>query len=151
MLMILAAISLAAQPTEAEAAVLACTQVADDRARLACFDAAVRTLEVAAEEKEERAAEAAVAAFGKQERASGRETLEELTLAVTDVSLDRNGVATFTLENGQIWRQTSRSSQPIHSGQMSHIETATITSAAMGSHRMRLEPLGRSFKVKRIQ
>ena len=140
---------LLAQATPVEEALLQCTAISKDKERLSCFDEAISALKQETEVRAAKQQEKAVEEFGVTVRAAEKE-LQELGDKVSEVRLDYNGRAIVTLENGQVWRQIQSSSRPILSVEIDRIETATIKRAALGSYRMTVEPLGRSFKVRRV-
>lgn len=144
--------------------VYVCADIAEDSARLACYDEAVGRLEAA-----ETAGEIATVTRSEVEavqrdsfgfsipslpslalpRLGGGEgddgDLERVTVAVSRISRDGFGDVVVTLENGQVWRQTDR-------GQVRYRdpEMAEVRRAAMGSFMMRLDN-GRLFRVERVR
>lgn len=140
---------LLAQNLPSEDALLKCTEITSDAARLACFDEAVAGLRIEANRRAEQQKAQAVEEFGIT-NPNEDEQLQEVAAAVIDVRIDRAGRAVVTLDNGQVWRQLQSGNRPVRSIDFKRMKTATIKKAALGSHRMTVEPLGRSFKVKRV-
>ncbi|MEE4210423.1 MAG: hypothetical protein V2I43_14310 [Parvularcula sp.] len=177
-----------------------CAVMTDDRARLACFDEAVRPLresalaeaaardrteqaradearlraaerdlEAARREAEEarnraRAAEAALAAKEAAEESTERqrfgsrfdskereEEIKEISGGVESVTFDPYGMVTVTLENGQVWEQLDADSRKLSTFDADRAEDATVERGILGSYRMRLEPLGKSIRVRRVK
>jgi hypothetical protein len=138
--------------------VYACTSVADDANRLACYDSAVGRLQ---------AAEAAgdVTTVTRKEVEQVRQdsfgfsipSLPSLTLGKSDdaglkevrlpVKAVRGarGNLVVTLENGQIWRQID--SKPLRNNDQTE---AQIYEAALGSFKMKLDG-GVAFRVERVK
>ena len=137
--------------------VYACKAVADDNARLACYDAAVGRLQEAeaagkittVTEKDIEEAQRssfglptiAMPSFGL---AKESEAIEEVSVAVNAIS-GGPGALRVTLENGQVWVQTD--DRPIKARGQSE---AVIKKASFGSFKMKLDG-GRAFKVKRVK
>ncbi|MEM9837511.1 MAG: hypothetical protein AAF830_00005, partial [Pseudomonadota bacterium] len=70
------------------------------------------------------------------------------TLAVQEIRFNRNGSIIITLENGEVWAQIKSDTRKIKDYQADRIETAQVSKGALGSRKMRLEPLGRTVKVR---
>lgn len=121
----LSAASAAAQ-TPASDALLACAGTVDDAERLACYDRAAAAASPSARQAAERRAAAAavaaeqaaqkaeaerVAAFGRGGmRGTAPSTDEEfdtLSATIRAVDYDRERKALVSLDNGQVWRQSS--------------------------------------------
>lgn len=151
MLSILLATTLLIQGSISEQALLDCAEIDNKNKRLACFDDAVGPLREAINQREELRAQQAIDDFGRAAPKPEVEALEELELAVTEARLNRAGDLVVTLENGQVWRQSSSNGQPIRNLHLKKVKSVIISKAAMQSHRMRVEPLGRSFKAKRVR
>lgn len=150
---------------------VACAAKVDDAERLACYDAAVRSLNAEARaasearEKEAKAARAAAEAsaaaaaaaaaaqaeadrknnFGKPVEKA--ETVSELTATVTELLTDGNRKSVFVLDNGQIWRHADGPALPNVKAGMQ----VTLKRGALGS--FRLLPVGsnRSVQVVRMR
>ena len=130
--------SLLALPAGAETledALRHCTEFSDDRKRLACFDKAAGKLHQIAEQR-----------FGHEERDAVQEAPESISATITDAVESAHGKYTFTLDNGQVWRQTD-SGRAIWRGG----EQVTLERGALGSFFMRKTTGGRSLRVKRIK
>lgn len=171
--MILALTLLFASAPPADAA--ACRQIADAAARLACYDAA--TSETAPEVPSAPTAPVApvadvapapvaapvavaaptdaeksrIARFGLRPERAAPAPAEAITAAVDRIELGRANATRIYLTNGQIWQQVDHSSDPLPWGVTRKPQTATIKDAALGSFRMRLEPIGETIRVKRIK
>lgn len=149
-------------------AIYACSEIADDMARLACYDESVGRLEAAEEAGEVTTISKAEVkeiqkdsfgfslpslALGVLPRFGGGEDEESARLvevefpiaSVRELSLDRVRV---TLENGQVWEQ-KESDYRVYSAKRG-AEIAFIERGAMGGYRMKIDG-GRAFRVKRIQ
>lgn len=141
------AFSLLLQLTAAEEAFLTCTSIEESDVRLACFDRAAEPLSKVIEKRARDAEDR----FGQVAPDTDDRQLDEIETAVLEVDLGQNGNVTFHLENGHVWRKLRSSGRTIRESQLGRIETAVIKKAALGSHRMTVEPLGWSFKVKRVK
>ena len=150
---------------------LRCAAIADDGDRLACFDrtAAVLTAVPApitgpraarTEPAPAAAAEPAPAATAGAEPETARRRFglpqrraepDSVSAAVAELSLDRAGKLIVTLEDGQVWRQIGGDTTAVRLPRSGTSQTATIRRAALGSYRLRLEPLGRTVRVKRVE
>ncbi len=139
-------------------AVIRCRGIAEDTARLACFDAAVGALTQAATSGD------LVAVDREQRRAVRRQTfgftlpaltifdrgepaaeLNRMEVKIAAASQDGFGKWIVTLDDGAVWRQVDDNDiePPPHSG-----STAVISHGAMGSFFMKID--GRGFmRVRR--
>ncbi len=137
-----------------------CAEIETDAARLACFDALARELgqanvaERAAPEPTDNLTDNATPrtenedAFGA-ELIGSRETLgpDEIQSRLVGEFAGWHGNTTFTLENGQIWRQAEegrlvfRSDAPL----------ITIRRGAFGTYRLTVEGVNRSVRVRRLE
>ena len=176
MLPLLAALAVQAL-TAQDGAFLRCAGIADDAERLACFDRAAAMVETRGESAAapvlgpalppETApppapATAPAAAlpppaadpeperrrFGLPQR---RAEPDSQTLGVAELSLDRAGKLVVTLADGQVWRQIGGDTTAVRLPRAGTEQTATVRRAALGSYRMRIEPLGRTVRVKRVE
>ncbi len=147
------------------AGIYACADEAGDSARLACFDAAVAALRADEEEGEvavvsseqiEKVAEesfgrpggadlAAVAPKVAAASASGAEAPDELVMTVVKIDEQRDGKIVLTMENGQVWRQTT-GGRPRYRGNGPW--EAEIMRGAIGGFRLKLDG-GRPIRVTR--
>jgi hypothetical protein len=121
-----------------------CRSIADDTARLACFDASVAELVVAEEKKEIRFADKALVKetrkglFGFSLPRIGlfggdgeEEQVKEIEAVVKSASIDRSGKYRIVMEDGAVWQQidTTRLPREPKPGQKVKIRVA-----AMGSY-----------------
>lgn len=151
------------------AGIYACADETSDSARLACFDAAVAALRSDEEEGElavvtsEQIEQAATESFGRQGGANLAavapkvaaaseakanaitETPDEVTLTVVKIDEQRDGKIWLTMENGQVWRQTT-GSRPRYRGNGPW--EAEIMQGAIGGYRLKLDG-GRPIRVTR--
>ena len=150
-----------AQPGILNADLARCAAITADTVRLACFDALAR--EPGSQSNAERASpEPAVAesteatletagndnAFGAEliggSRAQGPDRIEN---RLVGEFTGWRGNTTFTLENGQVWRQAEdgrlsfRSDSPL----------VTIRRGAFGTYRLTVEGVNRAVRVRRIE
>lgn len=151
-------------PTDA---VYACASVAEDAARLACFDNAVatlrtqeeaglvRTIDVARIQTIEKEAfgfsmPSLPALFSRSASDADkvkREDIDEITVAVKSARIQGvTGKAIVVLENGQTWEQIDTAKIPASS--LRKAKEARVRKAALGSFMMTVDG-GRSFRVKR--
>lgn len=153
-----------ANPTDP---IYACASIAENAARLACFDEAVGTLRT----KEEAGLVQTIdvgqietiekEAFGfsmpslpglfsrssSSEKKVGREEIDEITVAVKSARIQGvTGRAIVTLENDQTWEQIDTTR--ILATSLRKAKVVRVRKAAMGSFMMTLDG-GRSFRVKR--
>lgn len=146
-----------------------CSAISGDAGRLACFDRVAASLKIAEEKKEIVAIDAQSAKKLKKEAfgfnlpslpklglpsfGGDKDKPEPLVAAVKSVTGGRGqnaGRRTVTLENGQVWVQSSGSLNYVPKGDL----TATITPASMGSFKISLnngKTTVRGMRVRRIQ
>lgn len=169
---------LASEPVAADAAVdaaIACIDIADPAARLACLDAAATKLKETRIIREEddaagfqaadardagplptiSSAETEVDAFGAERVESKRtererERLNELTAAVVEARVNRFGVITVTLDNGQVWRQLDSDGDRVRLREGT-LYNVRIKRGAVGGYRGKFLELGRTIRMKRIK
>jgi hypothetical protein len=157
------------EKTDAVAAALACRQIVDSQARLACFEASMSGLEAAFPEavlapeervvvQEEKKRRRLIDRFGfgdggtgaptKVEQADGAPALDRLSLVVIETATSGRGKLVVFMENGQVWRQIDADPERVRvpRGDL----TAEIRTGSFGSHTMRLNG-GKSFKVRRVR
>jgi hypothetical protein len=146
-----------AQPTVSSADLARCAEIAQDVARLACFDTLVqRRGDDRRTESERTANDSAEAssqvenedAFGA-ELLGGRETLgpDEIESRLIGEFTGWRGNTTFRLENSQVWRQAEE-------GRLVFRSTApliTIRRGAFGTYRLGVEGINRSVRVRRLE
>ncbi|WP_299592130.1 hypothetical protein [uncultured Microbulbifer sp.] len=126
-------------PTQAETVneeLQQCSQFSDDKKRLACFDKLAGSLQQHAEKQ-----------FGQEQKQVIEEAPDSITATVTSATKGAFGKYTFTLDNGQVWRQVESSSRNIWRGG----EQITVERGALGSFIMRKATGGRSLRVKRVK
>ncbi|MGE0044336.1 MAG: hypothetical protein AB7J28_04525 [Hyphomonadaceae bacterium] len=169
---LLAAGSAAAQPQaqlpEGGPAILnnvfECREIADDAARLACFDAAVGQLQSAqqagtfASVDREQVREVQREGFGFSiggltrllPRLGGREASEEDEITEVSLTVERvldrgNGYHAFVMTNGSVWRQVqAESARNVRAG-----TNVTIRQASLGSYMMSSSRGGSAHRVRR--
>ena len=150
-----------------------CAEVADDAERLRCYDAAMGRLKEAIEVTPQEQ----VAAFGKPgedqgggfsvfgltlwgqaqtpeqfgaeqvARANPTEGLDEITAKVVDYAYTPLGMAIMFLDNGQVWRQTD--GRKIKFSRDPEKRIVTIKTGIMGSYRLTVGDLNRTYTVRR--
>ncbi len=147
----------AALAGDTQAALCACRAMADDAARLACYDreadrvAALPAADAAPAapvlSPEERFGRRGVIAREEEDRekAAMRE-LGELHATVTEIWTRSDGLMRITLDNGQVWSQN----RPDPFFRLKTGEKVKIEPAALGSFLMST-PAKRSTRVTRIQ
>ncbi|WP_160153275.1 hypothetical protein [Microbulbifer sp. ALW1] len=113
-----------------------CSQFSDNDKRLACYDKISGSLRQHAEQQ-----------FGQEQQQVIEEAPEAITAKIVSAEEGVHGKFTFTLDNGQVWRQVGSSTRNFWKGG----EQVTIQRGALGSYLMRKETGGRSLRVKRIQ
>jgi hypothetical protein len=144
--------------TLAQAAVppefVACSRIQKNSERLACYDRAIAYLTQPTEQQ--AAAPSPEGSFGLQASvpqppAAAREgsksnEVSSITARVTEVSTDRAGNKVVSLDNGQTWRELSKSTfLSLDPG-----DEVTINRAALGSFIMSV-PNGRPVRVRRVK
>lgn len=130
----------ATMTAEAEAAEL----LAAEQARVAALEAELAAAQERADEAELRASRSDALA---KEATKGFETF---TAEVLETSFSRYGRLTVKLSNGETWRQLESDSTTIRPQRADRIQTVEIRAAAMGSRRMRIDPLGKTIRVRRV-
>jgi hypothetical protein len=150
--------SLPCVASEPLAPLLGCRALTDPTARLACFDRESAHLDAAPVAP---AAPAAVrpaqskenfglpdAAIAKKEVAAGTRAadLPAIDAHITHVSVSADGQATFTLDNGQVWRQLLAEGDLLAAPG----EPVTLSRGVFNSYWLRLKT-GRGCKVTRIR
>ena len=69
--------------------------------------------------------------------------------AIASVAFDPYGDAIVTLADGQVWRQLRSDSRKLRERDAEAAERVVVKRGAFGSHRMTVEPLGRTIRVRR--
>lgn len=141
----------------------ACGKIAEDKARLACFDEALQSLDqrqavVQQTQKEQAEAEYGLKKFETRKQAEtekpevrelGPAGVEELRSRIAEVFVQNvNGRHIVVLENGQMWRQTSVSS---FRGTLRAGMEVTISEGAIGGYRMKFEGKSGFLGVTRVK
>jgi len=164
-----------ASATDIRAELDTCRSLADDAARLACYDrAAGRILAQPAAPEPATAAAAPAAAtpaaaapataaaaasteddFGRERVLAAEEAkrqeqqtreIGELSATVTDIDTRMDGLMTITLDNGQVWRQTRPDSMfRLKTGDRINIQPGAMKSFILSG------PSNRSTRVSRVQ
>ena len=159
----------ATAPAEAPGEELrACRDLADDQARLACYDDAVdrraKSEDSGPESSAENAAAPAESAatptsisqedlFGKTstevertvEEATGSERIDSLSATIAKLQKYGYNKVLITLDNGQVWKQVDTSTLRLRAG-----DSISIERAALGSFMLRKPGNGRRMRVSRI-
>jgi hypothetical protein len=158
---------------EASDAAVACLDIEDAAARLACLEGAARAIKatrVRPETAEETAAANAakapvVAAEGAtEEELFGAEALDTvkkekrekakkfaLNAKVVEFRVNRFGDVTAVLENGQVWRQLEGDSARLPRPGADKLYTVRIKRGAVGSYVMTVNEMKRAVRVRRIK
>ncbi len=147
------------QKPEAISAMLACRQIADQTARLACFDNTSAKVEVSLQEGRTVVVDRAQIVEDQKERfgqlrrdpdeqapAIGDEGLAEITGSVSSAVRDQDGRWIIQLADGARWRQIDST---LLGQQPKAGSSVKIRRAALGSFKISLES-GPAFKAKRI-
>lgn len=175
-----AALALVAAARAAESpldALFACQKIADEAARLTCLDREVAALrgvtqsgEVVAVERKTleessyglnrsgvplpkmESPNVANAEPARQQIVRGENGRMEGLANVAVVRVDRTpyGQVIVELENGQVWTQTDRIQLDDLRRAPRQAMTASISNAALGSHKMQLNGQGAWFRVRRV-
>lgn len=117
----------------------ACRPLHDERARLACFDAALAKLEAAPSD------------FGGEDLKRPDSTAQEpavLTARAAQVRLNAIQHFTVVLDNGQLWRQLDSDTAVAHFREGA---TVRIKRGFLDSYSLSVEGASAIFKVKRIK
>jgi hypothetical protein len=134
---------------------VSCSRIQKSGERLACYDRAVAYLSQPNERQ--TAAPSAETSFGLQasvpqppaaatKDGANEDEISSIQARVTELSTDREGKKVVTLDNGQVWRELSKSSfVSLKVG-----DEVTITRAALGSFRMAV-PNGQPLRVRRVR
>jgi len=123
----------------------ACAGMADPRARLSCYDALFPP--TASRQEVARVAERDFGLEASKPRSlDGAQTPGQIEAIVTRVTGEPGSGRLFTLENGQVWRQTDSGVL----GQVRPGDRVVIKDAAFSSYLL-LTPSRVSVRVKRVQ
>ncbi len=77
--------------------------------------------------------------------------IKAITSDVTSLSLKGNGVAVVVLENGQVWQQIKGDNTHIWLSKKPKKYSVTIKIGALNSYRMKIEPIGKTIRVRRVK
>ncbi|MEQ1930583.1 MAG: hypothetical protein ABL957_08620 [Parvularculaceae bacterium] len=161
-------------------AALACRTVADNAARLACFDGAVAGVDSAKAERSAELQEKKVAKEKKKredfglkggdvvvmadtEENFGGEAVPEIraaqdekrlkTITATATSIKVNSIkqATLVLDNGQVWKQLESDDENLGHPKDGKPYTVTIKRATFGNYMATVEELNRTIRVTRVK
>lgn len=153
-------------------AAIACLDIEETEARLACLEGAAQELKatrVRRETAEESAAADAATApvvaddaseedrFGAETLASTKKAIRErdeatrLNSRVVELRFNAVGDVTAVLENGQVWRQLASDSAVIRPTNKGKVFTVTIRRGPFGNYIMRINELKRAIRVRRIK
>jgi hypothetical protein len=131
-----------------------CYAVKDNAERLACYDGVVAALMAEREASLEKR-EAVTKAFGGEDFAD-RDALEDIermsriSAPVASHKVNANGMISFTLENGQVWRQID-GDRRIRALKAGVPYTVEIRRLMFGRYEMRIEPAGSTIRVERMK
>lgn len=137
----------ASLPAAAQQVTHACASIVAPTKRLACYDRAFPPAHDAQAEASEQAR-----AFGLQptpdpaEKAAEAAYNKDMNSRVASVSSDRDGERLFTLDNGQVWRQTGSSIL----GLARPGDAITIRTGSFHSYLL-ITPGGVPLRVKRVR
>jgi hypothetical protein len=149
LLCVVCAVSVAAT-SDPQAALLACRDLKDGVARLACFDresaALVALAATPALAPEQTFGLSPVAIVERESVAAQRPELAEVQARLVGIGLGMDGRSELTLDNGQVWRQLSPDEELlIKTG-----DIVTLSRGVLGSYWL-TAPSGRGCKVRRIR
>ena len=133
-------VAASAMPAAQEA--VECTGIADDSARLACYDA---LFDVIAPDNGDP-----LAAFGREQidpqpRDNRASSLDQMTAAVSTISKPKGRAAVITLDNEQVWSQVSFRYVRLREG-----DSVTIKPSRFGGYILTNER-GVTMRVRRIR
>lgn len=180
-LVVAAGAAAAADPAALLKRALACRGVESADARLACYDEALSDADPAALETAAAAPTAAPAAppapvaasapaaaaapehrltpeetFGataamiEKKRGKPKNELDSITSAVVELDKSAAGDLIVRLANGQVWLQKGTERAPFLNKDPDEY-SVTIRRSPFGGYRMRIEPIGRTIRVRRIK
>lgn len=84
-------------------------------------------------------------------RGEEEEVLDNLTQPITAYRILPRGEIRVVLDNGQVWDQLASDRRRLQRVDDRWVQTAIITRGALGSYRMKVEPIGETIKVKRTR
>lgn len=134
---------------------VSCSRIPKNGERLACYDRAVEYLTQPS--GRQAAAPTPEASFGLQatvpqppaaaaKDGASDDEVTSITARITEISSDREGKKRITLDNGQTWRELTKSSYT----SLNVGDEVTINRAALGSFMMSI-PNGRPIRVRRAK
>ena len=150
----------AAGAADIGAAIDACRVETDDARRLACYDRAAGRAKAAEPAALPQAASAPAAAkpeddFGRerqlayeedQKRAEATRAVGEIQSSIAGIEKRMDGLMTFTLDNGQVWRQVRPDSRfSINDGDVIRIQPGSLGSFILSG------PTKKSTRVTRVK
>lgn len=129
----------------------ACAAMADDAARLACFDATYSRQRVVIAEREVAEEREREEVFGFREQDDALERAEEevnVTATISEVLQGARRSQVFLLDNGQLWREVSGSTMRnrVRDGWV-----ASISRHWSGAYEMRFEGRSGYLRVERVR
>lgn len=84
--------------------------------------------------------------FGIEQQLIAQQSIDKIYATVVKVTKDGRKKRVFTMDNGQVWRQTQSDSLKIKQGDVIYIDRGIL-----GSFYMSKDDVNRKFKVKRIK
>ena len=159
---------------------MACRSIAEDAARLACFDGAIAGIDAAKIARAEEAAEKKAAKekkkkddFGLKGRevvvmadtaenfggeavpeiraAQEEKRLKEIAAMATSIKVNSLKQATLTLDNGQVWKQLESDTVSLSPPKDGKTYAVTIKRGTMGNYMATVEGNSRAIRVTRIK
>ena len=90
-------------------------------------------------------------ALPEERRAREDGRLKNITAKIAEISVNRFGKVTVTLENGQVWRQLDSDDRRLLFPKGDRLYTARVKRSLFGNYMMTVEELDRTVRVRRIQ
>jgi hypothetical protein len=133
---------------------LDCYAIKDNAERLSCYDGVVAALMAEREATLEKR-EAVTKAFGGEDYADkdALEDIERMSRIASGVAshkVNANGMLSFTLDNGQVWRQVD-GDRRIRALKTGVPYTVEIRRLMLGRYEMKIEPTGSTIRVERMK
>lgn len=141
---VVAATPLSAQPSDS---IAVCDNIADARARLACYDWARRTRPPASRESAAPGG-ASLHDFGWRGSTS---KIKRISAGVEGYSINRQGKFIVVLDNGQTWRQFNDDVGKVKFKDDLARNRVTITHGFWESYNLKLNAMNAEFRVERIK
>lgn len=136
-----------------------CQKIEENLARLNCYDQLASTTATpkpsedatnaavkSVEKPQQNAISSPESAFGIEQKLIAEQAPEQLKAKVVKVVKNPYGQLKFTLDNGQVWKQSSS-----HRLRLKVDETIIINRGIMGAFRLQKENSNRNFDVKRVK